>query len=152
MHQALQNLLNPQTRLQLSRDQEKLSHRADMAPETPSSLETTIRMSDEVLDTSERRALRALSALSSKPNSFSEEAALSITELPDTVIDALVDATLVTVDRRAGLVNQTRYTLHQTIKVDPFVKTGGRADVRATLLLFLSRYGLFLQLFYCFSG
>ncbi len=37
-------------------------------------------------------------------------------------------------------------------KVDPFVKTGGRADVRATLLLFLSRYGLFLQLFYCFSG
>ncbi len=28
-------------------------------------------------------------------------------------------------------------------KVDPFVKTGGRADLRATLLLFLSLYCLF---------
>lgn len=30
-----------------------------------------------------------------------------------------------------------------SIKVDPFVKTGGRAVLRATLLLFLSRYYLF---------
>ena len=66
-------------------------------------------MTDQQLDEQARTALYALSVFPSKPNSFSEEAALAIANCAAPILDALFDA---------GLLESSvsgRYTLHQTI-------------------------------------
>ncbi len=76
---------------------------------TPLSLQAAIAVSDQHLSKQAHAMLRALAVLPAKPNSFSEEAALAISQEPVEVLDALWDA---------GLLEGSgsgRYTLHQTI-------------------------------------
>ncbi|MCC6457917.1 MAG: tetratricopeptide repeat protein [Caldilineaceae bacterium] len=73
------------------------------------SIAAAIEISDDALDGSSRRALRALSVFPAKPNSFSEDAALAVCAEPLQVVDTLVDA---------GLLESSapeRYMMHQSI-------------------------------------
>jgi transcriptional regulator with XRE-family HTH domain/tetratricopeptide (TPR) repeat protein len=76
---------------------------------TPLTLKAAIAVSDMRLEERERSVLRALSVFPAKPNSFSEEAALMVSQAEPEALDVLCDA---------GLLESNspgRYTLHQTI-------------------------------------
>ncbi len=75
----------------------------------PLSLHAAIAISDQRLSAQAHATLCALSIFSPKPNTFSEEAALAVSQQQVEVLDALWDA---------GLLESSgpeRYTLHQTI-------------------------------------
>jgi tetratricopeptide (TPR) repeat protein/transcriptional regulator with XRE-family HTH domain len=106
---ALARLSNAQERLQIE-EQLALTERHPSLPSgTSLSLQSVFSVTDQQLDEQERAALYALSAFPSKPNSFSEEAALAIANCSEDILDALFDA---------GLLESSvsgRYTMHQTI-------------------------------------
>lgn len=85
-----------------------LSH-VDGAVGTPTSLGAIIQVSDQSVSEAARAALRALSVFPSKPNCFSEEAALAVSGARVDTIDALTDAGLL------ESCGPARYTLHRTI-------------------------------------
>lgn len=109
LRNALQNLINTEKRLHLS-DPHGLSRPySSYAPRMQYSLQSVIALSDEQLDTSAHSMLRALAVFLPKPNTFSEEAAIAISELPAETLDTLCDA---------GLLESNgpeRYMMHQTI-------------------------------------
>lgn len=106
---AIERLLDTEARLSLSSPQAMLERPPMFSRETPVSLQTILEVSDLQLEEQARYALRALSVFPSKPNSFSEEAALAVCAVPVEVLDTLNDAGLLE-SQGAG-----RYTLHQTI-------------------------------------
>ncbi len=109
LHAAMQRLLDIEQRLRLSHRASSLEQSATSLRETSWSLQSAIALSDQQLNEQTRKALYALSVFPAKPNSFSEEAALSILQMPVEMLDALSDA---------GLLESTgpgRYTLHQMI-------------------------------------
>ncbi len=77
--------------------------------DTPLSLHATIAVSDQYLDAQTHATLCALSVFPSKPNCFSEEAALAVSQQPVETLDTLWDAGLLESNEEG------RYTLHQTI-------------------------------------
>ncbi len=101
MQVALTHLSHPSSRFQLA------------VPQPPSrrslSLTSVIRLSDEQVSAEAQQALRALSVLPSKPESFSEEAALAVCAQGVEVLDQLLDVGLL---EGAG---EGRYRMHQTI-------------------------------------
>lgn len=99
------------------------------------SLDATIEVSDRQLKEQARQALRALSVFLPKPASFSQEAALAIAEIPESILAILVDAGLL---ERGG---QARYTLHQTI-ADWTKSQRQDARVEARMVQF---YGTFIK-------
>ena len=101
MQVAFTHLSNPSSRLQLAVPQ-PLSQRSR-------SLTSVIHLSDEQVSAEAQQALRALSVLPSKPESFSEEAALAVCAQGVEVLDQLLDVGLL---EGAG---EGRYRLHQTI-------------------------------------
>ncbi len=109
LQNALKRLQQTAARLEISHPQTMLERRPDLMEGTPLSLQVAIGISDETLDPTAQRALRALSALPPKPNNFSEEAALAVMNAPVETLDTLVDRGLLE-SSGAG-----RYTLHQTI-------------------------------------
>lgn len=95
--------------LRLEQPQATLERHPSLPLGTSLPLQASIGMSEQALDEEPRYALRALSVLPPKPNSFSEEAALAISDMPVKAIDTLKDS---------GLLEGSgpgRYTLHQTI-------------------------------------
>lgn len=109
LQSALKRLSQTDARLQISQPQTLLERRSDLMEGAPLSLQVAIGISDETLDPTAQRALRALSALPPKPNNFSEAAALAVTAAPVETLDVLMDR---------GLLESSgpgRYTLHQTI-------------------------------------
>ena len=109
MRDALAELKTARTRLELAQSQSALEQRTDLPPNTPLTLQTSIGISDTVLEYSGHRALVALALFPPKPNSFSEEAALAVMQAPSEVLDTLVDCGLV------ESMAPDRYTIHQTI-------------------------------------
>jgi len=109
LSQALSSLQIAGERLNLAQPQSPLETHPDFAPGTPLSLQTVIGLSDAALDERARRALACLAILPPKPNSFSEEAALAITDAAVEVLDQLVDCGLI------ESATPDRYTIHQTI-------------------------------------
>ncbi len=108
---ALPQLRDPTIphRLQLSELQPPIERSPYLVAGTPLSLQSAIAVSDQRLDEHTRIALRVLSVFPAKPNTFSEEAALAVTQMPVEVLDTLADA---------GLLESSgpnRYMLHQTI-------------------------------------
>ncbi|MBI1929427.1 tetratricopeptide repeat protein [Candidatus Poribacteria bacterium] len=106
LRQAIQELHTAEERLK----QEKWLEHPSLQ-EVPISLLATIGLSDDALDKAARDALRALSVIPPKPNTFSEEAALAVSALSvKTPLDEL---------ETSGLMQRSesdrRYTLHQTI-------------------------------------
>ncbi len=96
-------------RLQLTAEQAFSERSPSLSAETPLSLKAAIEVSELVLDQRAWEALRALSVFPAKPNSFSENAALTVCACSEEELDRLTDAGLL---ESAG---PGRYTLHQTI-------------------------------------
>jgi DNA-binding SARP family transcriptional activator/Tfp pilus assembly protein PilF len=106
---ALAQLQATQARLQLAQPQSPLEQKPDLLPQTPLSLQASISLSDMALDAAARKSLRDLSLFAPKPNTFSEAAALAVTDAPVRVLDTLADHGFL---ESAG---PDRYTMHQTI-------------------------------------
>lgn len=106
---ALQRLRDSEERLHLSKAQASLERPPALSPGVPISLQTVIGVSDHLLDERARMMLRSLSVFPAKPNSFSEEAAITVANDSVEVLDRLTDA---------GLLEGSgpgRYMLHQSI-------------------------------------
>jgi tetratricopeptide (TPR) repeat protein len=106
---ALSQLHNTEQRLRLSMPVAPSERSPSLSDTTPLSLHAAIAISDQQLGSQAHTALCSLSVFPPKPNSFSEEAALAITQEPVEVLDALWDAGLL---ESSG---PSRYTLHRTI-------------------------------------
>lgn len=106
---ALERLQTAGERLHLTEPLPPLERPIGLGESIPLSLQTVIAITDRKLEEREQLALRALSVFPAKPNNFSEEAAIAVSDAPVEVLDALSDA---------GLLESSgpgRYTLHQTI-------------------------------------
>ncbi|MBO0796194.1 MAG: hypothetical protein J2P36_35325 [Ktedonobacteraceae bacterium] len=106
---ALERLHSAEERLCLSTFRTVLDHGESEARLPLISLERAITASFVQLDELAQFTLCQLSVFPAKPNSFSEEAALTICDTSIEALDALVDAGLLEV------VGSGRYTLHRTI-------------------------------------
>lgn len=106
---ALERLQTAGERLRLTEPLSALERPVGLPASMPLSLQTVIALSDRHLEEQEQLVLRALSVFPPKPSSFSEEAAVAISNVPVETLDVLSDA---------GLLESSgsgRYTLHQTI-------------------------------------
>ena len=106
---ALHRLRSADERLHLHESQPPIGGHPGLSAGTPLSLQVVIGMSDQQVSKEARAALRALAVFPPKPNTFAEEAAVTVSALPVETLDELTDA---------GLLESSgpeRYTLHQTI-------------------------------------
>jgi transcriptional regulator with XRE-family HTH domain len=106
---ALKRLCHSEGRLQLSMQLAPLESPANLPAHTPLSLQGAIEASVLQVDETARLALSSLAVFPAKPHSFSEEAALAVSNASVESLDALIDEGLL---ESAGV---GRYTLHQTI-------------------------------------
>jgi DNA polymerase III delta prime subunit/DNA-binding XRE family transcriptional regulator len=109
LHAALERLCDAEERLQLIILQAPLEHLTSSPIHAHLSLRDVIEASIRQLDEEAQRVLSLLSVFPAKPHSFSEEAALAVSDAPIEVLDELIDAGLL---ESAG---PERYTLHQSI-------------------------------------
>jgi tetratricopeptide (TPR) repeat protein len=109
LREALTRLQAAATRLQLTQPQSPLEAQPALPPDTPLSLQATIGLNEAALDPVTHQALLDLALFPSKPNTFSEEAALAVTAAPASALDTLADHGLV------ECIAPDRYTMHQTI-------------------------------------
>jgi tetratricopeptide (TPR) repeat protein/transcriptional regulator with XRE-family HTH domain len=107
---ALQRLHERQHRLQISMLVASTERSPALPSQTPLSLHTAIALSTQMLDAEVFRAFCALSVLPAKPASFSEEAALAVTQCSLETLDILWDSGLLESSGPA------RYMLHQTVR------------------------------------
>jgi len=107
---ALQRLHERQHRLQLSMPVASNERSPALPTQTSVSLHTAIALSAQMLDAEAFRVFCALSVFPAKPASFSEEAALAVTECSLETLDRLWDMGLLESSGPA------RYTLHQTVR------------------------------------
>lgn len=133
IHAALEALHDIERRLTLEDPQGGLKRHTGLPAQTPLSLQAVIGISYEALDDPSRQALRAFSVFPAKPNTFSEEAALSIAAISEEILDRLVDSGLVEVAK------MDRYTLHQTI-ADYAYFQHMRSDLDAVIELRMATY------------
>lgn len=106
LRQALEWLYRPEHRLQLEQPLVILERATAYSM---LSLQSAIAWSESQLSEQSQIALRLLSVFPAKPNTFSEQAALAITEAPVEVFDQLCDAGLLE-SREPG-----RYSLHRCV-------------------------------------
>ena len=132
---AMERLLDTEQRLQLSIPSVQSNAHPGLSAETPLSLQSVIEVSDQCLDEQARQALRALSVFPTKPNTFSEEAALVVSAVPVEALDKLNDAGLLEVNG-AG-----RYMMHQVIA--DYAHTSLRD--RDPFQRFVSYYGTYIE-------
>lgn len=133
LHTTLESLHDAQQRFLLALPQAPLERSPGLPAHMPISLQAAIALSDHFLDDEGRIALRALAAFPSKPDTFSEEAALAVTGLPAAVLDRLSDAGLL---ENGG---PGRYSLHQTI-ADYARLSGPAASSQERLVEYIARY------------
>jgi transcriptional regulator with XRE-family HTH domain len=106
---ALTQLHDTQHRLHVSIPTALRERSPSLPADIPLSLHATIAISDQQLSPQAHATLCALSIFPPKPNTFSEEAALAVSQQQVEMLDALWDAGLLESSR------PERYTLHQTI-------------------------------------
>lgn len=106
---AVRELEEATVRLELAEPQPPSYLHPSLPFEAPISLHASIMLSDELLEPVSQRMLRTLSLFSPKPNSFSIEAAIAISEGADESIATLEEHGLL------ESIGDTRYALHQTI-------------------------------------
>lgn len=106
---ALQRLNDAAGRMQIEEPRGPVERHPSMPTEKTLSLQSIISVTDQQLSREGRKALYALSALPSKPDNFSEEAAVAVTDSSLDAIDELIDAGLLESS------SEGRYMLHQTI-------------------------------------
>ncbi len=106
---ALTQLHDTQHRLHVSIPTALRERSPSLPADMPLSLHATIAISDQQLSPQAHATLCALSIFPPKPNTFSEEAALAVSQQQVEMLDALWDAGLLESSR------PERYSLHQTI-------------------------------------
>lgn len=106
---ALQKLSDASERLNLSEPAAPIDDHPHAGNYPLISLRTVIAVTDQQLNERTRAALHALSVFPARPNSFSEEAALAITDDTVETLDQLIDAGLLEIS------GPDRYSLHQTV-------------------------------------
>jgi transcriptional regulator with XRE-family HTH domain/tetratricopeptide (TPR) repeat protein len=109
LQNALDRLHSAAHRLQVSGPASPLERPPGLQVGVPLSLQSIIAVSDMQLDKTTRAAFYALSVFPAKPGSFSEQAALMVSQAVEKTLDTLYDVGLL---ENSG---QDRYTLHQTI-------------------------------------
>jgi tetratricopeptide (TPR) repeat protein len=107
MTATLEHLSSAQERLQIS-EPYIFSEHPNLKEHTSLSLQSVIAVSDQLLGEEARTAFYRLAILPAKPNTFSEEVALAVTECAYDELDALSDSGLL--ENSGG-----RCTLHQVI-------------------------------------
>jgi transcriptional regulator with XRE-family HTH domain/tetratricopeptide (TPR) repeat protein len=107
---ALQRLHERQHRFQISMPVASNERSPALPSQTPLSLQMTIALSAQMLDAEPSRVFCALSVFPAKPASFSEEAALAVTQCSLETLDRLWDMGLLESSGPA------RYMLHQTVR------------------------------------
>ncbi len=106
---ALEQLSNAETRLLIEEPRIPAENYPGLTIETPLSLQSVIAVTDQRLSARVRAALYALALFPSKPNTFSEEAALEVAACTIDELDALSDSGLLEIN------SGERYQLHQII-------------------------------------
>ncbi|GHO72140.1 hypothetical protein KSC_110320 [Ktedonobacter sp. SOSP1-52] len=109
LHTALRQVQNRIFRFRLSEPASLVDRHSSLPAGTPLSLSAIIAPSEYRIDKYEREAWQALTVFPAKPNTFSEEAALAVCQLPLAILDGLSDA---------GLLESPephRYQLPQTL-------------------------------------
>jgi transcriptional regulator with XRE-family HTH domain/tetratricopeptide (TPR) repeat protein len=106
---ALERLSHAQERLHLSEPSALIVSSPIFPARTPLSLRSSIEVSIQLLGEQERLALAALSALPVKPESFSEEVALSVANCFVRTLDALLESGLL------EAYGSGRYLLHRVV-------------------------------------
>ncbi len=106
---ALERLTDAEARLHLGEPHGAAEKHSSLASDTQLSLQSVFTVTDQLLSPPARLALYALSVFPSKPNSFSEEAALAVADCTVEELDMLSDFGLLESS------SEGRYTLHQTI-------------------------------------
>ena len=106
---AVELLQTTEIRLRLSQPASPLDHQPSLPATLPLSLLSVIAISEETLDPKTRQVFHALSVFPPKPNTFSERAALAVTEASLDCLDTLTDYGLL------EFVAPDRYTLHPTL-------------------------------------
>ncbi|MFZ6028369.1 MAG: tetratricopeptide repeat protein [Chloroflexota bacterium] len=109
LQSALQTLQESRARLQLSQPVSPVEQRSDLPDDATLSLQGIIGLSEAALDDAGRQTLYCLAVFPPKPNTFSEEAALAVSQVGAEALDMLLDHGLI------ECTSETRYTLHQTI-------------------------------------
>ncbi|GCE14348.1 tetratricopeptide repeat protein [Tengunoibacter tsumagoiensis] len=130
---ALNQLHSTEKRIHISMPIMPDKSSTDLPDGIPFSLYTTIQVSDQHLPLQAHAALCALATFPPKPNSFSEEAALLVSQQTVEILDILWDAGLLE-SYGAG-----RYTLHQTI-ADYAATLGGLTEARQRLVSTMVEY------------
>lgn len=118
LRRALDRLRLAEERMQLTQTPSPLDQQPSLPAGTPLSLHAVIAISDEALDETLQTALQALSVFPPKPNTFSEAAALHVSQITLEQMDQLVDS---------GLIESrppNRFSLHQTIAEYARLKPG----------------------------
>jgi hypothetical protein len=127
---ALAQLRQAEQRLQISVPTALLERAPHLPEYVPLSLQATIAVSEGYLSQEARACWQALAVFPAKPNSFSEEAALAVSQQGVERLDALWDA---------GLLESSgpgRYSLHQTI-ADYARTQGEQAEARKRLVSYM---------------
>lgn len=137
---ALERLQTTETRLRLTQPASPLDHQPSLSAELPLSLLTVIAISTETLPEETRRAFNALSLFPPKPNTFTEEAALSVcaavTLAPLIALDSLVDGGLV------EYLSADRYTLHPILAEFAHLELAESPSLAATVAKHFTHYYL----------
>lgn len=106
---ALKHLHDIKERLYLMYTTSAAARPPSLPTGTSFSLQAVIALSDHHLSQEAQRALRTLALFAPKPNTFSEDAALAVSNVSTDVLDALENAGLL------EACGADRYSLHQTI-------------------------------------
>ena len=106
---ALQRLSDAGERLNISEPRGPVERHPSLPSDTPVSLRSVIAVTDQQLDEATSTALHALAVFPARPNSFSEEAALTVAACTPDILDQLTDTGLLETS------GTDRYSLHQTI-------------------------------------
>lgn len=133
LNAAVEHLRDARARLQLSEARALAERHPSLASGISLSLQSVIAVSEQLLSEDARVALRALSIFPAKPNSFSEEAALEVSQVPVETLDVLCDAGLLESN------GPSRYMLHQTIS--DYARTSlSDSDVPARMVSYYVRF------------
>jgi transcriptional regulator with XRE-family HTH domain len=138
VQQALEQVLDAQQRLRLSLPLQPSQRTPSLRDEPSISLQATIDVSVQQLRTVELAAFIALALFPAKPDSFSEEGAIAVGDIPLETLDTLWDSGLLE-SSSAG-----RYTIHQTVvdyaRAHPLTQHESYEQARQRLVDYMVHY------------
>jgi transcriptional regulator with XRE-family HTH domain len=109
LEDAIRHVSETQQRLYMSEPRALIDTHPSLSRGTPLSLHSIIAVSEQHIEERGQKALHELALFPPKPNSFSEEAALAVSQVPAQILDDLSDAGLLECPEPG------RYMLHCTI-------------------------------------